>query len=277
MRLGIDVSQHQLSWDQLLERVRFAEEAGFEGAWIFDHFRPLYGDSAGPCLEGWTLLAGLAAATRRIRLGTLVTGITYRPPSILATEAITVDHVSRGRLELGLGAAWFQAEHEALGLEFPPVGERARRLEEGIQVIRKLMTEDETSFAGRYYRLHEATYHPRPVQKPHPPIWIGAGGEQLMLPIVGRQADGWHAFGRPTQLARKSRIIDQHAEKAGRNPKAIVRSTHLSLSEPWDAVRRQAHQLRELGFTYLVASWPSEGRGRLEQFVEKLMPELLVL
>lgn len=136
MRLGIDVSQHQLTWDQLLDRVRFAEAAGFEGAWVFDHFKPLYGDPNGPCLEGWTLLAGLAAHTSRIRLGALVTGVTYRHPSVLAAEAVTVDHISGGRLEFGIGAAWFQGEHRALGIPFPPAGERARRLEEALHLTR---------------------------------------------------------------------------------------------------------------------------------------------
>jgi alkanesulfonate monooxygenase SsuD/methylene tetrahydromethanopterin reductase-like flavin-dependent oxidoreductase (luciferase family) len=225
-------------------------------------------------MEGWTLLAGLAAATSRIRLGVLVTGITYRHPSILATEAITVDHISRGRLELGLGAAWHQPEHEALGIPFPPLKERAERLEEGVQVIRLLMTKDRASFSGKHYQLRGASYHPRPVQRPHPPIWIGAGGEQLMLPIVARQADAWHAFGSEESMARKSRLLDQLAEKAGRDPKAILRSASLSLSRPWDQVRRRAAQLRSAGFAYLIAEWPSEGKGRLEEFVEKVMPEL---
>jgi alkanesulfonate monooxygenase SsuD/methylene tetrahydromethanopterin reductase-like flavin-dependent oxidoreductase (luciferase family) len=140
VRLGIDVSQHQLTWDELQARVHFAEEAGFDGAWVFDHFKPLYGDPRGPCLEGWTLLAALAASTQRIRLGTLVTGITYRHPSVLAAEAVTVDNVSGGRLELGVGAAWFQGEHNELGIPFPGRGERAMRLEETIQVMRLLMT-----------------------------------------------------------------------------------------------------------------------------------------
>jgi F420-dependent oxidoreductase-like protein len=254
--------------------VQFAETAGFDGAWIFDHFTPLYGDRNGPCLEAWTLLAGLAAITSRIRLGVLVTGITYRYPSILATQAITVDHISKGRLELGLGATWHQPEHEELGIPFPPMKERAERLEEGVQVIRLLMTKDPASFSGRHYQLAKASYHPKPVQRPHPPIWIGAGGEQLMLPIVARQADAWHAFGSDESLARKSRLLDQLAEKAGRDPKAILRSASLSLSRPWDQVRRRAAQLRAAGFGYLIAEWPSEGKGRLDAFVEKVMPEL---
>jgi F420-dependent oxidoreductase-like protein len=277
MRLGLDVSQHQLTWSQVLERVQLAEVAGFDGAWVFDHFKPLYGDPKGPCLEGWTLLAALAALTQRIRLGALVTGVTYRHPSVLAAEAVTVDHVSAGRLEIGMGAAWFADEHEALGIPFPTVGERGRRLEEAVQIMRALMTHDDANLAGRYYQLREATYRPRPVQQPHPPIWIGASGEQVMLPIVARQADAWHAFGSPRSLARKSAVIDQAAIAAGRDPQSILRSTSLSLSRPWDEVRRDAAALRELGFSYLVVGWPSEGRGRLEEFVEKVMPEVHAL
>jgi F420-dependent oxidoreductase-like protein len=274
MRIGLDVAQHQLLWPELVGRVQYAEAAGFDGAWVFDHFTPLYGDRNGPCLEGWTLLAGLAAVTSRIRLGVLVTGITYRHPSILATEAITVDHISNGRLELGMGAAWHQPEHETLGIPFPAIKERAERLEEGVQVMRLLMTKDRATFKGRHYQLANASYHPRPVQRPHPPIWIGAGGEQLMLPIVARQADAWHAFGSELSMARKSELLDQLAEKAGRDPKTILRSASLSLSRPWDQVRRRAGQLRAAGFGYLIAEWPSEGKGRLEEFVDKVMPEL---
>lgn len=274
MRLGLDVAQHQLTWPQLLERVLLAEQAGFESAWLFDHFKPLYGDPKGPCLEAWTLLAGLSAATTRIRLGVLVTGVTYRHPSILATEAITVDHISKGRLEIGMGAAWHEGEHAELGVPFPAIRERAERLEEAIQLMRDLMTRDRVSFEGSYYQLEQATYRPRPVQQPHPPFWIGASGEQLMLPIVGRQADVWHAFGSSDHLERKSRIIDEHAERAGRDPRAIVRSTSLSLSQPWDRVRRHVDALQRAGFSYLVVSWPSEGRGRLEEFVERIRPEI---
>ncbi|HEY8338283.1 MAG TPA: LLM class flavin-dependent oxidoreductase, partial [Egibacteraceae bacterium] len=157
MRFGLDVAQHQLTWDELLSRTRFAEELGIEGAWVFDHFTPLYGDPNGPCLEAWTLLAGLAAATERIRVGALVTGVTYRPPQILATQAVTVDHLSGGRLDLGMGAAWHGREHRALGLDFPGPGERVAQLEEAIHVIRALLTTDDATYHGRYYRLEGAT------------------------------------------------------------------------------------------------------------------------
>ena len=274
MRLGLDISQHQLQWQELLERARFAEEAGFEGVWVFDHFKPLYGAPTGPCLEAWSLLAALGAATERVRLGALVTGVTYRHPSVLAAQTVTVDHVSNGRIEYAIGAAWFDQEHRELGIEFPRNSERARRLEEAIEVFRILTSEDGASYDGKYYKLNGASYNPKPVQKPHPPIWVGASGEQLMLPIVGRQADVWHAFGSPESLARKAKIVDESAERAGRDPKDIVRATALSLSEPWDEVRATVDRLRDIGVSYLTVSYPSEGQPRLEEFVDKVMPDL---
>lgn len=277
MRIGIDLSQHQLTWDQLLQRVQFAEEAGFDGAWVFDHFKPLYGDPSGPCLEGWTLLAALSAVTQRIRLGALVTGATYRHPSILAAEAVTVDHVSRGRLELGIGAAWFEEEHRQLGIEFPPTAGRIDRLEDSVQILKRLMTQDDVSFEGKLFALRSASYNPKPVQTPHPPLWIGASGEQRMLPLVGREADVWHAFGDAARLGRKWAIVKQSAEEAGRDPAVITRSSNLSLSESWDVVKTTAERLRDIGVTYLIASWPEAGQKRVEEFVSGLMPGLAAL
>ncbi|MGI8684458.1 MAG: TIGR03560 family F420-dependent LLM class oxidoreductase [Acidimicrobiales bacterium] len=275
MRLGLETDQHRVEWPELLDRVRFAEDAGFDGAWIFDHFKPLYGQGPGPCLEGWTLLSALGALTSRIRLGTLVTGITYRHPSVLAAEAVTVDHVSSGRLELAVGAAWNELEHRELGIPFPPAGERIERLEEGIEVIRLLMTGEPATFKGRHYQLDGAVYRPHPVQRPHPPLWVGGSGERRMLPLVGRVADAWHCFAPPVDFARKWAIVAEHAEKAGRDPASVLRSTNLSLSEPWDHVRRSADAHRANGVGYLVCSWPSEGKGRLDEFVEQVMPELV--
>ncbi|TML62419.1 MAG: LLM class flavin-dependent oxidoreductase, partial [Actinobacteria bacterium] len=174
VRIGLDVSQQQLEWPEIGRRARLADDLGFDGIWLFDHFKTMYGESGGPCFEAWTSLAALAAITERARLGILITGMTYRHPSVLASEAVTVDHVSGGRLELSLGAAWFEEEHRELGIEFPPTGERVSRFEEYVQVVHLLLTEDDVSFDGRWHRLDRATYRPRPVQQPHPPIWIGA-------------------------------------------------------------------------------------------------------
>ena len=273
MRFDLDAAQHQLEWPELLSRARYAEDAGFTAAWVFDHFKPLYGDASGPCFEAWTLLAALAASTERIRLGAMVTGVTYRHPSILATEAVTVDHMSNGRLELGIGAAWFEEEHRELGIPFPPVEDRVEMLEEAVQVVRLLMTEDRATFQGKHYALRGATYHPRPVQRPHPPIWIGAAGERLAIPVAARRADVWNVFGSIESLERKSEVLDRHAKQAGRDPSEIVRTTDLSISEPWDDVRRNLEALRQIGFTGVVVSWPSEGKGRLEEFVDRVMPE----
>jgi F420-dependent oxidoreductase-like protein len=272
MRFGIDVSQHQLTWDEILRRTRKAEDAGFDGAWVFDHFKPLYADPKGPCLEGWTLLAGLAAHTSRIRLGTLVTGVTYRHPSVLAAECVTVDHISKGRLEMAIGAAWFDTEHQELGIDFPGTAERIERLEEAITVIDLLMTTDDVSFEGRHYKLDGATYNPKPVQSPRPPLWIGAGGFRKMLPLTARVADVWHGFGDLETLDMKMRVIDESAEAAGRDPREILRSTSLSISEPLDVVRRRLDALTERNFGYLVVSWPGDGDPMVDRFIEEVMP-----
>lgn len=274
MLIGVDVSQHQLTWDELLARIRFAEAAGFESAWVFDHLTPLYADPAGPCLEAYTLLAALAVATERIRLGVLVTGVTYRHPAVLAGEVVTVDHVSGGRVNLGIGAAWHQAEHERLGIDFPPVKERALRLEEAIQVMKLLWTADDADFDGRYYQLRGGYYNPKPVQRPHPPVWVGADGERRTLPIAGRQADVWHGFGPPAELARKWGVVRRAAEEVGRDPSQITRSTYLSLSEPWDEVRRRVDDLAAIGVSHLIASWPAEGWPRIQEFVDEVLPGL---
>jgi alkanesulfonate monooxygenase SsuD/methylene tetrahydromethanopterin reductase-like flavin-dependent oxidoreductase (luciferase family) len=140
--------------------------------------------------------------------------------------------------------------------------------------MKQLMTTDGATFDGRYYRIENASYHPRPVQQPHPPIWIGGSGERVTIPMAGRHADAWHAQGPVSSYPRKQRILDEAADRAGRDPRDILRAATLSLSQPWDGVRADADVLREMGFTYLVVSWPSEGRGHLETFVERVMPEL---
>jgi F420-dependent oxidoreductase-like protein len=275
MRFGLDVAQHQLTWDALAERVRLAEDADLDGVWVFDHFKALYADPKGPSLEAWTLLAGLARETSRIRLGTLVTGMTHRHPAVLAAEVVTVDHLSGGRVECAVGAAWNEPEHRELGIPFPSRAERMDRLEEGVQVLRLLFTQDDATFDGRHYRLEGASYRPRPVQQPHPPIWVGGEGRRRTLPIAGRYADAWHGWARDAaELAEIAAIIDRSAEEAGRDPASILRASSLSISEPWDQVRATYEWMAAGGIGYLVIEWPSEGQARLEEFLERVLPAL---
>jgi F420-dependent oxidoreductase-like protein len=277
MRLGLDLAQQRMSWDELASRAVWADDAGFDGIWGFDHFQPMYGSGPGECFEGYTTLAALAALTKNVRLGLLVTGVTYRRPSLLASEAITIDHASHGRLELSLGAAWFDKEHRELGFGFPSTSDRIEMLDEALTIIDLLLTDSDVSFTGKHFEVHGATLQPSPVQDPRPPIWIGASGERKMLPLVAKHADAWHSFGGVADLTRKSQLIDRLAEEAGRDPSTILRAASIDLSQPWDSVRRYAEKLTAAGFGYAVCGWPSEGRARLDEFVEGVMPDLVTL
>jgi len=271
MRFGLDLAQQRMSFDELVRRARFADEAGFDGIWGFDHFQPMYGEGPGECFEGNTTLAALSGHTARARLGLLVTGMTYRHPAVFAAEAITIDHASGGRLELAYGAAWFDQEHRALGIPFPATGDRIDAFEEAVQIVRGLLTTDGFTFEGQHFQIQDATLRPRPVQQPHPPIWIGASGELRTMPIAAKYADAWHCFGPVEVLAPKSERISAHAEAAGRDPATILRASSLSLDGDWDDVARTIEAWRDAGFGYLVCGWPGEGRARVEEFVERFL------
>jgi F420-dependent oxidoreductase-like protein len=271
MRFGLDLAQQRMSFAELVTRARFADEAGFDGIWGFDHFQPMYGEGPGECFEGNTTLAALSGHTSRARLGLLVTGMTYRHPSIYAAEALTIDHASGGRLELAYGAAWFDQEHRALGIPFPPTRERIDAFEEAVQIVRGLLTTDGFTFEGQHFQVLDATLNPKPVQQPHPPIWIGASGERRTMPIAAKYADVWHCFGPAEVLAGKSERISAHAEDAGRDPADILRASSLSLDDDWDDVARAIDDWRDAGFGYLVCGWPGEGRGRVEEFVARFL------
>ena len=273
MKFGIDIAQQRLEWDELLSRALLGERLGFEGAWGFDHFQPLYGEGPGNCFEGMTTLSALAAATSTIRIGLLVTGVSYRHPSVLTAQAVTVDHVSGGRLDLGVGAAWFEPEHRALGIGFPPTGERFDLLEDTLEILRLLMTGEPITYRGRTTTLAQAQIRPLPVQRPHPPIWIGGGGKKRTLPLVARYADMWHHFAVPDEYAVMSRELDQLARRAGREPSSIGRAASLSLSDEWDAVRRNIEAYRNAGVSYLVCGWPAEGPDRVAEFATTVMPD----
>jgi F420-dependent oxidoreductase-like protein len=275
MRFGIDIAQQRQEFDEIVDRARWVESLGFDGAWGFDHFVPMYGDGVGNCFEGMTTLAALATATTTIRLGLLVTGATYRHPSVLAAEAVTVDHASHGRLELAVGAAWFDAEHRQLGIDFPSTRRRFDRLEDTLEIFTRLFTGEVVSYQGREISLDGARLQPVPVQRPHPPIWIGGSGPRRTLPLVARFADVWHTWGSPAQLRQLSATVDRLAEEAGRDPAAILRASSLSISEPWPEVKANAVAMGDAGIGYLVCGWPGEGRSRVEEFATRVMPELL--
>jgi F420-dependent oxidoreductase-like protein len=271
MRFGLDVAQQRMPWDEVVSRTRFAEDLGFDGAWGFDHFQPMYGEGPGECFEGMTTLAALAGHTSRIRLGLLVTGVTYRHPSVLAAQAITVDHASHGRLELAIGAAWFDPEHHALGIDFPPTGERFDLLEDALEIMTRLFTGERVSYEGRRLQLSDAQMRPTPVQEPRPPIWIGGSGPRRTMPIVARWADMWHTFASPGSYPEQSARLDRLAEEAGRDPAAIGRAASLSLSAPVDDIRREVDAWRDAGIDYLVCGWPGEGREQVEIAADALL------
>src|SRR5213078_1188172 len=220
VRFGISTPNQNVAWDDLLAAWKEAEALGFDSAWVFDHFIPIFGNQDGPCLEGWTMLAALAAETRRLRVGVMVTGNTYRNPALLAKMATTVDQVSHGRLVLGIGAGWFERDHAAYGFAFGSPRERARKLAEGLQVITKLWSEDHPSFAGKYYQLDKAPFAPPNVQKPHPPIVIGGQGKRWIVPLVARYADGWNAVSgvTPDGIRERRAIIETECRRIGRSP-----------------------------------------------------------
>lgn len=283
LHFGIATPQQLVTYETLLRLWLEADkEPLIEHLWLFDHFMALGDNSDGPCYEAWTMLAGLAARTERVRLGHLVTGNTYRYPAILARQAVTVDHISQGRLNFGIGAAWHEQEHRAYGIPFPPAGERVRRLDEACQVIRQLWTETKPTFNGRYYQLQEAHSEPKPRQKPHPPIVIAATGEQ-MLRVVAKHADIWASQSQTIEDFReKSARLAQRCEEIGRNPVTLERQAMARVNlaaTDFREVRAYALGLIEAGATHIVfhtgASYP-EGLARLlaDELIRPLLHEL---
>jgi F420-dependent oxidoreductase-like protein len=229
MRFAIKTAPQNTTWDAMLEVWRAADDIEiFESGWTFDHFYPIFSDSTGPCLEGWITLTALAQATRRLRIGTLVTGIHYRHPAVLANMAATLDIVSGGRLELGIGAGWNEEESGAYGIPLGTPRERSDRFEEACEVLVGLLSQPTTTFKGRYYELTDAMCNPKPIQKPHPPICIGGSGEKRTLRTAARFAQHWNFVGgTPEQFARARDVLHQHCADIGRDPSEILLSTHV--------------------------------------------------
>jgi F420-dependent oxidoreductase-like protein len=229
MRFAFKTAPQNTTWSDMLDVWRAADDIElFESGWTFDHFYPIFSDSTGPCLEGWTVTTALAQATTRLRVGLLVTGIHYRHPAVLANMASALDIVSGGRLELGVGAGWNEEESGAYGIELGTLTERFDRFDEAIEVLVSLLTNETTSFSGRYYELNEARNEPKPVQQPHPPIVIGGTGPKRTLRTAARWAQHWNHPGATVDNWKISRdILFGHCADIGRDPSEIVLSTHL--------------------------------------------------
>lgn len=261
MLIDIKTNPHHTTWEQMLATWERADEVDvIDGAWVFDHFYPIVGDTKGPCLEGWTVLAALAQATTRLKVGTMVNGMPYRHPAVTANMASALDIISKGRFQLGLGAGWNQEEAGAYGISLgSSLRERMDIFDEGVEVIVKLLTEEEADFDGKHFRLTKAHNEPKGVQQPHPPITIGGGGEKRTLRTAARWAQHWNVF--PESLdewRRKRDILHRHCEDLGRNPAEIMCSmlVRLDADDP-EALTVAAKEARDAGLDKLVVNMPS--------------------
>ena len=274
LRFGLKASGQAISIEDLRACWRIADEGGFDHVWDFDHLAsigPLGPDRT--IYEGWALQAAMAEATKRVRIGCLVTGNTYRHPVVLAKLAVTVDHLSGGRLEFGIGAAWAEVEHQMYGIE--GLDHRVGRLSESLQIIKSLFTEERTNFDGRYYHLKDAIANPKPLQKPHPPIWIGAQGEST-LRLTARHADVWNiSGGDPSFVSEVSKKFDEACAAVGRNSSDVRRSLQFD----WDGSSREelvdlSGKLLELGVTEQVVYVRGERPVWQAERLAEALPEL---
>jgi len=275
LRFGLKNSGQATTIQALRDVWRIADEGGFDHVWDFDHLATIGADGTDrPVYEGWTLLAAIAASTRRVRLGPLVTGNTYRNPALLAKMAVTVDHLSGGRLEFGIGAAWAEAEHRMFGIE--GLDHRVGRLRESLDAMISLWTKERTTLDGRYYHFKDAVANPKPIQKPHPPIWIGAGGDQ-MLTVVARYADVWNVSGAstPDAAAELGRKLDEACNQIGRDPNQVRRS----VQHMWDGRERTTlvdmiSRYADVGFTEHIINCQGPDHARVAAAAAEALPDL---
>lgn len=259
-----------------LKRVAIrAESLGFDSFWVMDHLHqiPYVGEVFEPMLEGWTTQAFVAGFTSRIKVGTLVTANAYRHPSVVAKIGATLDVLSKGRLFMGIGAAWNVQEAAAYGIPFPSTGERLQRLEEAVQVILNLWTQDQATFEGRFYRLKDAYCNPKPLQAPHPPIMIGGGGERVTLKIVAKYGDACNLFGSPETVRRKLKALREHCQALGRDYDSILKTKlgHVIVDRDEQKLKARVAEAvkdvpQELRGEFLVYGTPEEIRRQIEEF-----------
>ena len=288
MRIGLQIPSFTWSGspasirDKLVEIARTAEEAGFASLWVMDHFFqiPPVGPAEQEMLEGYSTLAYLAAVTERATLGTLVTGVTYRHPGVLAKTVTTLDVLSGGRAVLGIGAAWFEREHLGIGVPFPPLGERFERLEETLRIVKQFWSGEARPFEGRHYQLAETLDSPPPLTRPHPPILIGGMGERKTLRLVARYADACNLFtfaGVPT-LAQRLDVLRRHCEAEGRPYEAIEKTTlgtaDFAKQKPAELVQH-LRELAGIGIQHAIFNVPRvDELTALRTFGKEVIPEV---
>ncbi len=255
LRFGFKTAPQDVTYEEILAIWQEADSIpALEHAWLFDHFSPINGHLDGPCLEGWQTLGALAGATKRLRLGLMVTGNTYRHPAVLTKIAITTDIISKGRLDFGIGAGWNEYEHTSMGLSLFQPGERIRRLNEACEIYKSLCTQHLTTYEGRYYQMKEARSEPKPVQKPYPPIVIGGSGEQLTLRVVAKHADIWNATAQSTEIFQhKVSVLREHCAAIGRDPAEIEYSVQIPVNyDDMGATVQNVQQFVDVGATHLI-------------------------
>jgi F420-dependent oxidoreductase-like protein len=286
LRIGIKLSQQVHPIEAQREAWRMADEAGFDHIWPFDHLIALGNDPTRLIFDGWTILGALAENTKRARIGLNVTGNLYRHPGLLAKIAVTVDHLSGGRLEFAIGTGWAEFEHTMLGLEYGTAGQRIARLDEACQVFKSLWSGERRSFEGEHYRLVDAIERPMPVQQPHPPIWIGGRGERKTLRVVAMHADVWNISGNHVRDAsfnldediRLAGVLDGHCEAIGRDPAEIRRSVQLLHRDDLESTLQAGEAYVNAGFPELIVSLAGgQPEAQAERAATELLPRLRAL
>jgi F420-dependent oxidoreductase-like protein len=298
-----DVKDPVEKYETMSRCAQEAERAGFDAIWLFDHFHTVPRPTTEAVFECWTSMAALARDTRSIRLGQMVTCNSYRPPALLAKMSSCVDVLSHGRLNVGLGAGWYQHEYEAYGYEYGEMPDRLRRLREAVQVLKAMWAQERARFDGRYYQVHGAINEPKPLQKPHPPLWIGGGGEKVTLKLVAQHGDACNVGGDPAILRHKLEVLRRHCDSVGRDYDSIIRSTNVTVfvgdrpevdrlvelrmrqtRQPEQAIRTRysgtpefvAERIRELvalGFNYVIVSVPNAAEGgAIQRVAEEVIP-----
>ncbi len=259
---------------EVLALARHVESTGWDGLWYADHFMPNAADTTAPWPEAWTTLSAIGAMVPRLRIGTLVTGNTYRHPAVLAKMAATLDHITAGRVVLGLGSGWQENEHQQYGLPFYTVAERLQRLDEACAVIKALYTQTTANFEGRFYQLKNASLEPKPVQQPLP-LLIGGGGEQVTLKITAKWADEWNVWGTPATLKQKMAILDGHCKTIGRDPKSIKRSAVALLFMSDDAAYLERMRGTKMQQATIIGT-PEEVAATVAEYAALGVDELIV-